>query len=247
MIVTKEMNDRWLSNTYVVADKPGGHAVLIDTGAPAGPILKQIEDLRVTVTHVLCTHHHYDHVAENATYRAKFGCPICGGAKESDLFDDLEQELRDGDEIVSGDLHIRSLEIPGHTIGQLAFLVNDTEVFTGDTLFHNSIGGTRAPGHTTYEDIKHSIMDILLRLPRDMVVRPGHTDPTTVAQEMEHNPFVRIWRGLDPPGEKRCIAMGQPATLILRAADYDGGTKCWVRFDEGNMDDIVPGSMVQGA
>ena len=245
MIVEKTMNDQWLSNTYLVADKPGGHAVLIDTGGPSEPILRHIEDLRLTVTHVLCTHHHFDHVAENALYHEKFGCPICGHRKEEDLFEGLNQCLEDGDEVVSGDLHIRALHIPGHTLGQLAFVVNDEQVFTGDTLFRNSIGGTRAPGHTSYEDIKHSIMDVLLRLPEDMTVRPGHTDPTTIGTELQNNPFVRVWSGLDAPSNRKCTAFGAPATLMLRAGDYDGGSKCWVRFDEGNMDDIVPGSQVQ--
>lgn len=245
LIVEKTMNSQWLSNTYLVADKPGGHAVLIDTGGPSGPILEQIDALKLTVTHVLCTHHHYDHVAENALYHGKFGCPICGGSKEAELFGELDHHIEDGDELVSGDLHIRALHIPGHTIGQLAFVVNDAEVFTGDTLFRDSIGGTRAPGHTTYEDIKHSIMDVLLKLPPEMTVRPGHTDPTTISRELAENPFVRVWRGLDSPSHSRCTAFGQPATLMLRAGDYDGGYKCWVRFDDGNVDDIVPGSQVQ--
>ena len=122
--------------------------------------------------------------------------------------------------------------------------MNTRSSFTGDTLFKGSIGGTRGPGHTTYADIQTSIMDVLLRLPKDMPVHPGHVDPTTVGAEWETNPFVRIWRGLEPEGARRCEAFGQPATLILRAPDYDGGTKCWVRFDEGSRDDIVPGSRV---
>ena len=72
-------------------------------------------------------------------------------------------------------------------------------------------------------------------------MHPGHTDPTTVADELEHNRFVRIWRGLDPEGTERCIALGEPATLILLGDDYDGGHKAWVRWPDGR-DDIVPGS-----
>jgi hydroxyacylglutathione hydrolase len=84
-----------------------------------------------------------------------------------------------------------------------------------------------------------------MQLPKEMTVHPGHTDPTTVAQEWENNPFIRLWRGVDTVKEERCTAFGQPATLLLRAPDYDGGTKCWVRFDEGNTPDIVPGSQVK--
>ena len=115
----------------------------------------------------------------------------------------------------------------------LAFVVNDERVFTGDTLFRGSVGGTRAPGHTSFEELRHSIMEVLMRLPKRTSVHPGHTEPTTVAEEWDGNPFIRMWRGLDRPVEKRCTALGQPATLLLRARDYDGGTKCWVRFDAG--------------
>jgi glyoxylase-like metal-dependent hydrolase (beta-lactamase superfamily II) len=245
MIIEKTMSDAWLSNTYLVADKPGGHAVLIDTGGPSGPILKAIDELRLTVSHVLCTHHHIDHVKHNADYRARYNCPVCGHSRERKLFGTLDVELNDGDELVSGDLHIRALHTPGHTLGMLAFVVNDERVFTGDTLFRGSVGGTRAPGHTTFDDIRHSIMDVLMKLPPGMTVHPGHTDPTTVRDEWENNPFIRMWRGVDSPTEKRCTAFGMPATLLLSATDYDGGNKCQVRFDKGNAVEIVPGSQVR--
>lgn len=243
MIVKKSLDPRWLSNTYLVADKPGGHAVLIDTGAPPEPILRWIEELQVTVTHALCTHHHPDHLIHRDVYSERFGCPICGHASEEDLFGSLDQTLADGEEIESGGLNVRALHIPGHTRGQLAFLINEEEVFTGDTLFKGSVGGTLGPGHTTCDDIKASIMDTLLALPEDTIVRPGHTEPTTVKAERDQNPFVRAWRGLDPVQEKPCTIMGQPGTLLLRAADYDGGTKCWVRLPDG-QEALVGGSRV---
>jgi hypothetical protein len=87
-------------------------------------------------------------------------------------------------------------------------------------------------------------MDVLLTLPPETVIRPGHTDPTTVADELEHNRFVRIWRGLDEEGTEACTALGEPATLILLGDDYDGGHKAWVRWPDGR-DDIVPGSKVE--
>jgi len=245
VIILRTMDGNWLSNTYLVADKAGGHAVLIDTGGPVGPILEKVAELRLTVSHVLCTHHHVDHIAHNADYKTRFGCPVCGHAKERELFGGLDLELGDGDELVTGGLHVRALHVPGHTQGQLAYLVNDERVFTGDTLFKDSVGGTRAPGHGTFEELRHSIMDVLMRLRRDTAVHPGHTDPTTIGEEWERNPFVRAWRGLDIGRETRCTALGLPAALLLRARDYDGGTKCWVRFDEGNRLDVVPGSRVQ--
>ena len=119
-------------------------------------------------------------------------------------------------------------------------------MFTGDTLFKGSVGGVRAPGSTTYADLKGSVMDTLLTLDGTTRIHPGHTDPTTVADEREHNGFVRIWRGIDPEGTEQCTAMGDPATLILLGDDYDGGHKAWVRWPDGR-DDIVPGSQVKPA
>lgn len=82
-----------------------------------------------------------------------------------------------------------------------------------------------------------------MKLPPEMTVYPGHTDFTTIGEEWSNNPFIRIWRGLDKPEIKPCTAMGQLADLVLRARDYDGGTKCWVRFD-GSVDEVAPGSQV---
>src|SRR5919107_1572166 len=152
--------------------------------------------------------------------------------------------LEAGAELTIGGLDVKTLHTPGHTRGMLSLLVGGTEVFTGDTLFKNSVGGVRAPGHTTYADLKRSIMDVLLALPPETTIRPGHTDPTTVADELEGNAFVRVWRGVAPEGNRRCTAMGKPARLVLLGDDYDGGHKAWVRWEDGS-DDIVPGSQVQ--
>ncbi|ANM30492.1 hypothetical protein ABI59_14295 [Acidobacteria bacterium Mor1] len=247
MIIKKTMSDDYLSNTWLIGDKPGGHAVIIDTGAPMGPIVEAIEEHRLTVSHVLCTHHHIDHVSNNEEYKSKFGCPICGHHKEAGMFQSLDVELKDGDEVRAGDLHIRAVHCPGHTLGQLSFLINEERLFTGDTLFRRTVGGTRGPGHTTFEDIQHSIMEVLMKFKKETIIHPGHMDPTTVEEEWEENPFIRVWRGVDPTADTRCTAFGEPATLLLRAGDYDGGTKCWVRFDEGNKLDIVAGSQVKDA
>ena len=73
----------------------------------------------------------------------------------------------------------------------------------------------------------------LLALPGETIIRPGHTEPTTVAQEWDTNAFVRVWRGLDPEGDEPCTALGEPATLVLLGDDYDGGHKAWVRWPDG--------------
>jgi len=245
VIIEKTMSEGWLSNSYLVADEPGGHAVLIDSGGPMEPIVAKIEELKLELTHVLCTHHHIDHVQHNAEYKGRFGCPICGHPKEASMFDSLDVNIEDGDELVSGGLHIRALHVPGHTVGQLAFLINEERVFTGDTLFRGSVGGTCAPGHATFDDIQHSIMEVLMRLPKETAAHPGHTDPTSIGQEWESNPFIRLWRGVDSTFERRCTAFGKPAVLLLDAPDYDGGRKCWVRFRDDDKLEIVPASQVK--
>jgi len=246
MIIERSMSDGWLSNSYVIGDMPGGHAVLIDSGGPPAPILAAIEHHRLDVTHLLLTHHHEDHVVHDAQYVERFGCGGWGHPDERAYCPDIDHELHGGEELTCGELRIRVLHTPGHTTGMLAFYVNDQVVFTGDTLFKGTIGGTLAPGHASYEDLRHSIMEVLLKLPPAVRALPGHTDATTIGQEWEHNPFVRIWRGLDPEGDHECTAFGRPARLVLRAADHDGGTKCSVRFRDGDQDEIVPGSRVVG-
>ena len=201
--------------------------------------------MRFELTHVLLTHHHHDHVAElDKVLAARPSTPVLIHAAERELVPGATGMMSPGETINSGALAIQPIHTPGHTAGMLSLLINGTDVFTGDTLFKGSVGGVRAPGSTSYADLKSSIMDTLLRLPPETRIHPGHTDPTTVADELEHNKFVRIWRGLDPEGTDSCTAIGEPATLILLGDDYDGGYKAWVRWPDGS-DDIVPGSRIK--
>jgi hydroxyacylglutathione hydrolase len=266
MIVERAMSERFLSNTYLVADGRGGPAFFVDAGGPVAPLVEAAERLGVAPTHVLLTHHHYDHVSEVGALRERW-------PKLEVLIHPLERELlgegvatgtvEPGQALSFGALEVRPLLTPGHTAGMLSFAVGEPDgqarpssstapggftgregvVFTGDTLFRGSVGGVRAPGHTTYTDLKDSIMGTLMELPPETVIEPGHADPTTVAEEWESNPFIRVWRGLDVEGAERCTALGEPATLVLLCGDYDGGHKAWVRWPDGS-DDIVPGSQV---
>jgi hydroxyacylglutathione hydrolase len=245
VIVERSMDDRWLSNTYLVADELGSQAAMIDAGGPVEPLLDVLRRMRFELSHVLLTHHHHDHVAElDRVLEQQPGAQVLIHPLEREQIARATGVMNPGAPIECGALVIEPLHTPGHTAGMLSLLVNGTDVFTGDTLFKGSVGGVRAPGHTTYADLKRSIMDTLLKLPPATRIHPGHTDPTTVADELEHNPFVRIWRGVDPEGSEPCTALGEPATLILLAEDYDGGYKAWVRWPDGS-DDIVPGSQVQ--
>ena len=233
------MNDQFLSNTYLAADEEGGGAVFIDAGGPVEPLIEAAERLRVTPTHVLLTHHHHDHVMELDKLLDRWpDLAVLADPKEGI---DRAEPFVDG---AYGGIEVRALATPGHTAGMLSFVLDEEDVFTGDTLFKNSVGGVRAPGHTTYADLRHSIMDVLLKLAPETRIHPGHTEPTSVAEEWETNAFVRVWRGLDPEGDEPCRVFGDPATLILWGDDYDGGHKAWVRWPDGS-DDIVPGSQVE--
>ena len=120
----------------------------------------------------------------------------------------------------------------------LAFVVNGEGVFTGDTLFKDAVGGG------DYERIRASVMDVLMALPHELPVYPGHTDETTIGREWEHNPFVTVWRGAVPEGTEPCRVNGEDATLVVWSPDYDGKGKAWVRFADGR-DAIVGGSRVE--
>jgi hydroxyacylglutathione hydrolase len=245
VILERSMSPEWLSNTYLVGDEPGGTGVVIDSGGPPEPILEAIDRHGLEVGHLLLTHHHHDHVAGNDVYKERAGVEILAHPLEAEQLLDVDRKIEPEEALRVGGLEIRPLHTPGHTGGMLSFLVNGEEVFTGDTLFKGSVGGVKAPGATGFEDLKRSILEVLMKLPPETQVHPGHTDPTTIGAEWEENPFIRLWRGLDEESRDRCTVWEQEATLVLLAPDYDGGHKAWIRWDESGEDDIVPGSQIQ--
>jgi glyoxylase-like metal-dependent hydrolase (beta-lactamase superfamily II) len=210
------MDSRWLSNAYVVADEVGGTAVFIDSGAPLEPLLRAVDEWKVTPTHVMRTHAHADHVE----HEDELGVPVARGSLET------------------GDLWIEAIPTPGHSDDMVGFVVNDSAVFSGDTLFKDAVGGG------DFEQIRDAVMDVYMAMPKDRRVLPGHTEETTIGREWEENPFVRVWRGAEPEGTERVVVNGQDATLIVWSPDYDGKGKAWVRLDEGG-DVIVGGSRVE--
>src|SRR6476646_1996684 len=210
------MHPEWLSNAYLVADEEGGAAVFVDSGADVKPLLDAAERWRVRPSYVLRTHSHHDHVV----HEEELGLPIRTDAVEV------------------GGLRIEALPTPGHSDDMVAFVVNGEAVFTGDTLFKDAVGGG------DFAQVKHSVMDVLLALPHELRAYPGHTDETTLEREWEHNPFVRVWRGVEPEGTEPCRVGGEDATLVVWSPDYDGKGKAWVRF-VGGRDAIVGGSRVE--
>ena len=99
-------------------------------------------------------------------------------------------------DLETGGLSIRALPTPGHKDDHLAFVVNDELCCSGDVLFKDAVGGG------DLEQIRRSVMDVLMQLPPETRVLPGHTDETTIGREWEENPFVRVWRGAEPGGHR---------------------------------------------
>jgi glyoxylase-like metal-dependent hydrolase (beta-lactamase superfamily II) len=253
MIIERVEEPNFLSNAYLVADEAGGTGVLIDSNGVTDPLVEQVERDGIEITHVLLTHHHWDHVVGARELAERFDVPVLAHEKAADLSMDqfdLSEAIAEGDVVETGGLRIEVLETPGHCADHLALVINGTDVMTADCLFKGTVGGTRAPGATGFADLRSSVMDKLMKLPPETRVHPGHKEPTTIGDEWESNPFIRVWRGLDEEGSEPC-QVGRPdqvertdATLVLWAPDYDGGNKAWVRFPDGE-DAIVGGSQVE--
>ncbi|HUD72097.1 MAG TPA: MBL fold metallo-hydrolase [Dongiaceae bacterium] len=245
MILDRVEHPGWRSNTWVVATAAGGSGFLVDAGGPIEAVLEMIARHRVTIEAILLTHHHHDHAGEAATLARATGAEVYAHRDELPLLGaGAAHPLEDGATLNAGGLAIRLLHIPGHTAGQAAWRVGDEVVFTGDTLFRGSVGSTVAPGHTTFADLRRSLVDRLLALPDRVRVAPGHAEPTTIGAERAGNPFLRVMTGAAPEGTARCRYSLRAARLIVWAADYDGGHKAWVRFDDG-AEATVPGSRVE--
>ena len=220
MLVERSLDPGWLSNAYIVGDEEGGTAVYVDSGAPLEPLREFEREHRLTPTHALRTHSHGDHVA----HEGELGLPVVTSG-----------ELR------AGDLRIDAIPTPGHSPDMVCFVVHhdsdDPLVFSGDTLFKDSVGGG------DFDLIRLQVMDVYMAMPHSWRLLPGHADESTIGREWEQNPFVLVWRGAEPEGIERVTVRGQPATLIVWSPDYDGTGKAWVRFDNGE-DAIVGGSTV---
>ena len=215
------MHPDWLSNAFVLADREGGTALFVDSGADVGPLVAAVEQWGVAPAAILRTHSHHDHVVHEQELRARYEIEVVAEPGEWEW----------------GGLHVRGVPTPGHSDDMVAFFVGDA-VFTGDTLFKDAVGGG------DLAQVRDSVMNVFMALPDETRVLPGHTDVTTIGRERESNPFVRVWSGAEPEGTEQVTVGGRPATLIVWSPDYDGKGKVWVRFDDGR-DAIMGGSRVE--
>jgi hydroxyacylglutathione hydrolase len=216
------MSPDWLSNAFAIADREGGTALFVDSGADVAPLVAAVEAWGATPAAILRTHSHADHVVHEDDLRARYGIEVVAEPGSWEW----------------GGLRVRGVETPGHSDDMVAFVVNEEVVFTGDTLFKDAVGGG------DLEQVRVSVMDVFMAMPDELRVLPGHTDETTIGRERTENPFVKVGTGSEPEGTERVDVGGRPATLVVWSPDYDGKGKAWVRFDDG-VDAIVGGSRVE--
>jgi glyoxylase-like metal-dependent hydrolase (beta-lactamase superfamily II) len=207
--------------TYVLADEATGEAAIIDpVDTMVDRDLAVLEEMGVTLTTILETHVHADHVAGDTELRertgARVGLPAESGADCADF------AVREGEPIRVGDVSIKPLYTPGHTDDSYSYLVDD-RVFTGDALFVDGCGRTDFQ-HGDPGDLYDSVTGKLFTLPDETLVYPGHDYNgrfvTSVAQEKKRNPrlggdqtregFIELMNNLDLP-HPRYIDVAVPA------------------------------------
>jgi glyoxylase-like metal-dependent hydrolase (beta-lactamase superfamily II) len=203
-------------NGYVLACRTTRQGVLVDPGHEVEQLLRVVAEEKLTIRRILLTHAHVDHVSGTARAKAATGAPIVlhradlpiyERAVEQGAFFGLDVEAPPPvDEfydlstpIEFGRLAARVLHTPGHTPGGVCLLVGPAGrpgvgLFAGDTLFAESIGRTDLPGGD-YDTLMTSIRDVLLVLPDDLPVYPGHGPATTIGRERKGNPFLTGYRG----------------------------------------------------
>jgi hydroxyacylglutathione hydrolase len=203
VLVERSMHPGWLSNAYLAWDESRREAFFVDSGAPLEPLVAVVEREGLTVTRLLTTHGHTDHVAGDGELARRFG---------------VEPERS-----APG---VEAIPTPGHSDDHLVFVV-DGLCFSGDLLFRDAVGG--GPDAAVIRD---SVLRVL-ELPEETRVLPGHTDETTIGRERAENPFVRYWLGAAAPLDESVRAGGEQATLLVWSPDYDGNGKALVRFPDG--------------
>ncbi|MFC0308248.1 MBL fold metallo-hydrolase [Gallibacterium trehalosifermentans] len=184
------------------------NAAIIDPGGEAERIIQFIQENQLIPKLILLTHGHLDHVGAAAKLKREFNIEIVGPEKSDDYWlQGLPQQaeqfglpycapltpdrwLNEGDVIAVGDLSFEVLHLPGHTPGHIGFINKEENIaFTGDVLFHRSIGRTDFPGGN-FSQLIQTIKEKLWALDDEMQIIAGHGLFTTIADEKNKNPFL---------------------------------------------------------
>ena len=204
MIIKKLVVGPLEENSYVAADEKTKQALVIDPGDEPDRIIELIKNNAFEVKAIICTHAHFDHIGAVGDVKKVTGAKVLihesdmelyRGAKDQAAFwgydlDDIPEPdtfLNEGDEVRIGNLTFKVLHTPGHSPGGIC-LYGEGVVFTGDTLFHGSVGRTDFHGGDMAK-LKESFKR-LLGLPEDTTVFSGHGPETTIGREKRENFFI---------------------------------------------------------
>lgn len=193
------------ANCYIVYDENSKETMIIDPGDEGPLIMEEVKKRHLQVKYIVNTHGHGDHIGANEYVKEATGAPLAVHELDSSLLTSPRENLsamlghiinkpapdrflHEGDELQLGKSKFRVLHTPGHTRGGIC-LLGDEALFSGDTLFENSIGRTDFPGGS-HQQLINSIKTKLLVLDDKMIVYPGHGDPTTIGWEKNNNPYL---------------------------------------------------------
>ena len=187
------------TNCYIAIDEDTNKAAIIDPGAQANYLIKEIEALGINIDVILLTHCHFDHDGAVTELKDKYKVDVYLNEAEEEymnidttgIFGKLPKFYKyfnEVQEIKVGNLTFKTIFTPGHTKGGTCFLVEDN-VFTGDTLFNSSIGRTDFLGGS-YNELINSIETKLMTLDNNVNVYPGHGPKSTIIHERMKNPFL---------------------------------------------------------
>ena len=195
------------TNTYLVWDEVSKEAILIDPANVSEELLSFIHKKSLVCKYILNTHGHADHIAGNSFFKEHLNVPLLIHEEDSAMLQNAKQNLssyigndlispkadlllHDGDELSLGNELGKIIHTPGHTIGGICIQFSQY-LFSGDTLFAESIGRTDFP-NGSLKELKKSIQQKLFTLPDETIVLPGHGESTTIEKEKIENPFVGI-------------------------------------------------------